>query len=58
MAVIAIISGSILALAQTDFKKMLTYLIVAEVGYMVGGAWLASSSPALPEPSCTLSTMP
>jgi len=44
MAVIAIISGSILALAQTDFKKMLTYLIVAEVGYMVGGAWLASSS--------------
>jgi multicomponent Na+:H+ antiporter subunit D len=44
MAVIAIISGSILALAQTDFKKMLTYLIVAEVGYMVGGAWLASST--------------
>jgi multicomponent Na+:H+ antiporter subunit D len=44
MAVIAIISGSILALAQNDFKKMLTYLIVAEVGYMVGGAWLASSS--------------
>ncbi len=44
MAVIAILSGSILALAQTDFKKMLTYLIVAEVGYMVGGAWLASSS--------------
>ncbi len=44
MAVIAIISGSILALAQSDFKKMLTYLIVAEVGYMVGGAWLASTS--------------
>ena len=44
MAVIAIISGSILALAQTDFKKMLTYLIVSEVGYMVGGAWLASSA--------------
>jgi multicomponent Na+:H+ antiporter subunit D len=44
MAVVAIISGSILALAQTDFKKMLTYLIVTEVGYMVGGAWLASST--------------
>lgn len=44
MAVAAIISGSILALAQTDFKKMLTYLIVAEVGYMVGGVWLASST--------------
>jgi multicomponent Na+:H+ antiporter subunit D len=44
MAVIAIISGSIMALAQTDLKKMLTYIIVAEVGYMVGGAWLASSA--------------
>ncbi len=42
LAVIAIISGSLLALAQKDFKKMLTYLIVAEVGYMVGGAWLAN----------------
>jgi multicomponent Na+:H+ antiporter subunit D len=44
MAVIAILSGSVLALAQTDFKKMLTYLIVAEVGYMVGGAWLATTN--------------
>jgi len=42
LAVIAIIFGSILALAQTDLKKMLTYLIVAEVGYMVGGVWLAT----------------
>jgi len=30
------------ALAEKDFKKMLTYLIVAEVGYMVGGVWLAN----------------
>jgi multicomponent Na+:H+ antiporter subunit D len=43
LAVIAIVGGSLLALAQKDFKKMLTYLIVAEVGYMVGGAWLANS---------------
>jgi multicomponent Na+:H+ antiporter subunit D len=42
LAVAAIISGSILALAQTELKKMLTYLIVAEVGYMVGGVWLAT----------------
>jgi multicomponent Na+:H+ antiporter subunit D len=42
LAVAAIIGGSILALAQRDFKKMLTYLIVAEVGYMVGGVWLAN----------------
>jgi len=42
-AVVAIVGGSIMALSQTDFKKMLTYLIVAEVGYMVGGVWLANS---------------
>lgn len=40
LAVIAILAGSILALAQREIKKMLCYLIVAEVGYMVGGAWL------------------
>jgi multicomponent Na+:H+ antiporter subunit D len=42
MAVAAIVAGSLLALAQKDFKKMLTYLVVAEVGYMVGGLWLAN----------------
>lgn len=41
LAVIAILVGSALALAQRELKKMLCYLIVAEVGYMVGGAWLA-----------------
>ncbi len=41
LAVIAIMAGSIFALAQREIKKMLCYLIVAEVGYMVGGAWLA-----------------
>lgn len=41
LAVIAIVAGSVLALSQREFKKMLCYLIVAEVGYMVGGAWLA-----------------
>ncbi|MDE0570067.1 MAG: monovalent cation/H+ antiporter subunit D family protein [Verrucomicrobiales bacterium] len=42
MSVLAIVAGSLLALARTDIKKMLTYLIVAEVGYMVGGAWLGN----------------
>jgi multicomponent Na+:H+ antiporter subunit D len=41
LAVIAIVAGSVLAMAQREIKKMLCYLIVAEVGYMVGGAWLA-----------------
>ena len=42
IATIAILAGSVLALARSDIKKMLTYLIVAEVGYMVGGAWLGN----------------
>ena len=42
LATAAIVAGSLFALSQKDFKKMLTYLIVAEVGYMVGGAWLAT----------------
>ncbi|MAS95690.1 MAG: hypothetical protein CMO55_21015 [Verrucomicrobiales bacterium] len=44
LAVIAIVAGSVLALAQREIKKMLCYLIVAEVGYMVGGAWLSDSN--------------
>ena len=43
-AVLAIVAGSILALAQTDLRKMLAYIIVAEVGYMVGGIWLANEN--------------
>jgi multicomponent Na+:H+ antiporter subunit D len=42
IAVVAILAGSALALAQTRLRKMFCYLIVAEVGYMVGGAWLAN----------------
>lgn len=42
LAVAAIVFGSIYALAQTHLKTMLTYLIIAEIGYMVGGAWLGN----------------
>ena len=42
LASAAILVGAGLALAQTDFKRMLTYVIVAEVGYMVGGVWLGT----------------
>jgi len=44
LAVIAILAGSIGALAQKDLRKMLTFLIIAEVGYMVGGVWLADKT--------------
>ena len=42
LAVIAIVMGAIFALSERNLKKMLTYVIIAEVGYMVGGAWLGN----------------
>ena len=39
-AVLAIVFAACMALTQREVKKMLTYLIVAEVGYMVGGVWV------------------
>jgi len=43
MASVGIVAGSVLALAQTDLRRMLGYLIVAEVGYMVGGLWMGNT---------------
>ena len=40
LVVVAIICAAIMALAQREIKRMLAYLIVAEVGYMVGGVWI------------------
>jgi multicomponent Na+:H+ antiporter subunit D len=42
LSAIAIVMGAVLALAERNLKKMLTYIIVAEVGYMVGGAWIGN----------------
>lgn len=42
IATIAIIAGGIMALSQKNLKKMLTYIIVCEIGYMVGGAWMGN----------------
>ncbi|MDQ7782519.1 MAG: monovalent cation/H+ antiporter subunit D family protein [Desulfomonilaceae bacterium] len=44
LAVVAIVMGSLLALSEKDVKRMLTYIVVAEVGYMVGGFWLGNSA--------------
>jgi multicomponent Na+:H+ antiporter subunit D len=38
----AICGGAVLALSQTDFKRMICYVVVAEVGYIVGGMGLAN----------------
>jgi len=43
MATIAILAGGVMALSQKNLKKMLTYIIVCEIGYMVGGAWLGNT---------------
>jgi multicomponent Na+:H+ antiporter subunit D len=42
--VIAILGGATMALAQTDLKRMLCYIVVAEVGYIVGGVGLANAT--------------
>jgi multicomponent Na+:H+ antiporter subunit D len=44
LAVIAMVAGSVAALMERDLKRMLAFLIVAEVGYMVGGLWTGSRS--------------
>ena len=40
LVVIGIVCAAFLALSQREIKRMLAYLIVAEVGYMVGGVWI------------------
>ncbi|MCP4114046.1 MAG: monovalent cation/H+ antiporter subunit D family protein [Desulfobacteraceae bacterium] len=42
IAIATIVFGSLSALGQTDYKRMLTYIIIAEVGYMVGGFFLGN----------------
>ncbi|MFO7751379.1 MAG: proton-conducting transporter membrane subunit, partial [Desulfobacteraceae bacterium] len=44
LAAIAIVAGGVMALAQRDLKKMAAYIIVSEIGYMVGGAWLGNNT--------------
>lgn len=41
-AILAIVLGSLMALSQTRLKRMLAFIVVAEVGYMVGGFWLGN----------------
>lgn len=40
----AIIAGSVVALAQTNIKRMLSYILVAEVGYIVMGISIANET--------------
>ena len=42
VAVAAILYGIIMALGQTDLKRMFCYILIAEMGYMLGGIGLAN----------------
>jgi multicomponent Na+:H+ antiporter subunit D len=44
LASAAVVAGAVMALAERNLKRMLTYIIVGEVGYMVGGAWLGTEA--------------
>ena len=40
----AILFGAVMALSQSDYKRMLSYVIVAEIGYIVGGIGVANAT--------------
>ncbi|MEK9657838.1 MAG: monovalent cation/H+ antiporter subunit D family protein [bacterium] len=44
LAVAAIVVGSIYALMQQHFRKLCCYLIVAEIGYMMGGIFMGNAN--------------
>ena len=41
---LAILFGAVMALSQTDFKRMLSYVIIAEIGYIIGGIGVANDT--------------
>ena len=43
MGTAAVLFGAVMALSQTDFKRMLSYVIVAEIGYIIGGIGVANA---------------
>ena len=44
MSSVAIIMGSLYSIFHTNFRKIVTYIVVAEIGYMVGGIWIGTES--------------
>ena len=44
LGVIAIIFGGVMALSQKDYKRMLSYVIIAGVGYIIGGIGVANAT--------------
>ena len=44
LSTLAIVMGAVFALAQKNLKRMFCYIIVSEIGYMMGGAWLGNNA--------------
>lgn len=42
--VAAILYGAVMALSQSDYKRMLSYVIIAEIGYIIGGIGVANAT--------------
>ena len=42
LSTFAIVVASFFSLTQTNLKKLASYFVISEIGYMVGGAWLAN----------------
>jgi multicomponent Na+:H+ antiporter subunit D len=43
LSTVAILAGAFFALTQKNLKRMLAYILVSEIGYMVGGVWLGNA---------------
>ena len=41
---LAIIFGAVMALSQNDYKRMLSYVIIAEIGYIIGGIGVGNAT--------------
>ena len=41
---LAILFGAVMALSQNDYKRMLSYVIIAEIGYIIGGIGVANTT--------------
>jgi len=41
---LAILFGAVMALSQSDYKRMLSYIVVAEIGYIIGGIGVANAT--------------
>ena len=44
VATVAILVGSLFAMFHTTYLKIITFIVVSEIGYMMGGVWLGNTN--------------